>query len=310
MPGIDPRISVQPLERVHFGMKPELAKAISDATGLEVAAWSRLPQAELVRKLPDRVAWELCTALARLDGDKVLLSPAKEAAARRRKTPLNAMEGAKSRWWKAKQPHGQRIRPYERLKIDNYRIVYKGPAIQGKPTGARGGEGRGMQEGRVFGKMAMLENGQPVGYARTPEKALENLRKLEAKEPRVKGYLRVEKRNDLFERPGVERGLQEQVERRENPQSTDWIARRVIQAHRFRTVEEAMEDLADDRGHGSDTVSSAALTIWAKMTPGQRADDRPEALREYVGRVLRLAARLERPAGRMLTMPSRGRGEA
>lgn len=308
MPGIDPRISVQPLDRVHFGMKPELAKAISDATGLEVAAWSRLPQAELVRKLPDRVAWELCTALSRLDGDKVLLSPTKEAAARRRKTPLNAMEGAKSRWWQEKQPHGQRIRPYERLKIDNYRIVYKGPPIQGKPTGTRGGEGRGLQKGRVFGKMAMLENGQPVGYARTPQAALENLRKLEAQEPRVRGYLRVERRSDLHERRGVERGMQAQVERRANPKSTEWIARRVIQAHGYRTVEEAMEDLADDRSHGSDTVSSAALSIWAKMTPGQKADARPAALREYVGRVLRLAARLERPAGRMLSMPTRVRG--
>lgn len=291
MPGIDPRISVQPLERVHFGMKPELAKAISDATGLEVAAWSRLPQAELVRKLPDRVAWELCTALARLDGDKVLLSPTKEAAARRRKTPLNAMEGAKSRWWKAKQPHGQRIRPYERLKIDNYRIVYKGPAIQGKPTGARGGEGRGMQEGRVFGKMAMLENGQPVGYARTPEKALENLRKLEAKEPRVKGYLRVEKRNDLFERPGVERGLQEQVTRRTNPLREDWMARRIILSNGYHTVEEAMEDLSNDRGHGDDETGSAALDIWRKLPRGQQLDRRPEMVLDYVSRVLRLAHR-------------------
>lgn len=291
MPGIDPRISVAPLERVHFGMKPALAQAISDATGLAVEAWSRLPQAELVRKLPDRVAWELCESLARLDGDKVLLTPRGEAAARRRTVPLNAMEEAKPGWWKKKQPHGQRIRPYERLKIDNYRVVYKGPPIQGKPTGTRGGEGRGNQAGRVFGKMAMLENGQPVGYAKTPEKALATLRKLEAKEPRVRGYLRVEKRNDLFERPGVERGLQPQVERRNPDANSRWMADQIIQANGYHTVEEAMEDLADDRGHGDEDVSSAALDIWGKLPRGQQLDRRASAVEEYVARVLRLAHR-------------------
>lgn len=208
MPGIDPRISVLPLDRIHFGMRPELAKAITDATGTSVEIWSTQPQSALFRVLPDRVAWELADALSKLDAERVILSGRADAAARRRKSPLNAMVGAPERWWEGVQPRGQRVRAHERLKIDRYRVVYRGHPIVGDPKGSRGGLGRGLQRGRIFGKMAILETGQPVAYARTPEKAMAAIRSLEKSEPRVRGLLRVEIRDDLRGEKATQRGVE------------------------------------------------------------------------------------------------------